>query len=164
MAVGNDPNVEGFVDGIRLAWAVHLMLILDVVAARESVSNASSNDLGYLHSCLEVIFSNNVLQSLLEKVIRTAAYQVYLECHFFPCQIFHFLLSMVTHMHLFMIQLLIIEAPQNPNYFSIHTQTHTTSHRSASKSLLLGVGYTHTHINSTFSSLDCCFSYSPFNF
>jgi len=48
MAVGNDPNVEGFVDGIRLAWAVHLMLILDVVAARESVSNASSNDLGYL--------------------------------------------------------------------------------------------------------------------
>jgi len=62
MAVGNDPNVEGFVDGIRLAWAVHLMLILDVVAARESVSNASSNDLGYLHSCLEVIFSNNVFQ------------------------------------------------------------------------------------------------------
>ncbi|XP_059431871.1 nuclear pore complex protein NUP205 isoform X2 [Corylus avellana] len=75
MAVGNDPNVEGFIDGIRLAWAVHLMLILDVVAARESVSNASSNDLGYLHSCLEVIFSNNVFQSLLEKVLRTAAYQ-----------------------------------------------------------------------------------------
>ncbi|XP_030954556.1 nuclear pore complex protein NUP205 isoform X1 [Quercus lobata] len=75
MAVGNDLNVEGFVDGVRLAWAVHLMLILDVIAARESVSNASSNDLGYLHSCLEVLFSNNVFQSLLEKVLRTAAYQ-----------------------------------------------------------------------------------------
>lgn len=75
MAVGNDPNVEGFVDGIRLAWTVHLMLIIDVVAARESASNALSNDLGYLHSCLEVIFSNNAFQSLLEKVLRTAAYQ-----------------------------------------------------------------------------------------
>ena len=78
MAVGNDPNVEGFVDGVRLAWAVHLMLILDVIAATGTVSNASSNDLGYLHSCLDVLFSNNVFQSLLEKVIRTAAYQVYL--------------------------------------------------------------------------------------
>lgn len=78
MAVGNDLNVEGFVDCVRLAWAVHLMLILDVIAARESVSNASSNDLGYLHSCLEVLFSNNVFQSLLEKVLRTAAFQVYL--------------------------------------------------------------------------------------
>ncbi|XP_035542991.1 nuclear pore complex protein NUP205 isoform X2 [Juglans regia] len=75
ISVGNDPNIEGFVDGIRLAWAVHLMLILDVIAAREAVSNASSNDLGYLHSCLEVIFSNNVFQSLLGKVLRTAAFQ-----------------------------------------------------------------------------------------
>lgn len=75
MAVGNDPNVEGFVDGVRLAWAVHLMLILDVIAATGTVSNASSNDLGYLHSCLDVLFSNNVFQSLLEKVLRTAAYQ-----------------------------------------------------------------------------------------
>lgn len=81
MSVGNDPNIEGFVDVIRLAWAVHLMLILDVIAAREAVSNASSNDLGYLHSCLEVIFSNNVFQSLLDKVLQTAAFQVYLLCN-----------------------------------------------------------------------------------
>lgn len=75
MAVGNDANVEGFVDGVRLAWAVHLMLILDVIAARDTISSASSDDSGYLHSCLEVIFSNNVFQTLLQRVLRTAAYQ-----------------------------------------------------------------------------------------
>lgn len=75
MAVGNDPNVERFVDGVRLAWAVHLMLIQDSTTAA-AVSSASSNDLAYLHSCLEVIFSNNVFQFMLDKVLRTAAYQV----------------------------------------------------------------------------------------
>lgn len=75
MDVGNDPNVERYVDCIRLAWAVHLMLIHDASAAT-TVSNASSNDLAYLHSCLEVVFSNNVFQFMLDKVLRTAAYQV----------------------------------------------------------------------------------------
>ncbi|KAL5547863.1 hypothetical protein UlMin_003094 [Ulmus minor] len=74
MAVGNDPNVEGYVDGVRLAWAVHLMLIQDAINPR-TVSSASSNDLAHLHSCLEVIFSNNVFQFVLDKVLRTAAYQ-----------------------------------------------------------------------------------------
>ncbi|GMN58167.1 hypothetical protein TIFTF001_027267 [Ficus carica] len=74
MAVGNDPNVERFVDGVRLAWAVHLMLIQDSTTAA-AVSSTSSNDLAYLHSCLEVIFSKNVFQFMLDKVLRTAAYQ-----------------------------------------------------------------------------------------
>ncbi|KAM6580187.1 hypothetical protein CsatA_003961 [Cannabis sativa] len=74
MAVGNDPNVEHYVDCVRLGWAVHLMLIHDASAAT-SVSNASSNDLVYLHSCLEIVFSNNVFQFMLDKVLRTAAYQ-----------------------------------------------------------------------------------------
>ncbi|KAK7411232.1 hypothetical protein VNO78_02665 [Psophocarpus tetragonolobus] len=75
MTNGNDPIVEGFVGGIRLAWVVHLMLIQDGVAARETISSGSSNELGYLSQCLEVIFSNNVFQFLLDKVLHTAAYQ-----------------------------------------------------------------------------------------
>ncbi|KAH7572401.1 hypothetical protein JRO89_XS04G0250200 [Xanthoceras sorbifolium] len=75
MAAGSDLIVEGFVGGIRLAWAVHLMLIHDETVARETVSSASSNDLVHVHSCLESIFSNNIFQFLLDKVLRTAAYQ-----------------------------------------------------------------------------------------
>ncbi|KAF7814524.1 nuclear pore complex protein NUP205 [Senna tora] len=75
MATGNDPTVEGFVGGIRLAWAVHLMLIQDGIASRESVLSGSSNEVGYLNQCLEVIFLENVFQFLLDKVLRTAAYQ-----------------------------------------------------------------------------------------
>jgi len=77
IAAGNDPIVEGFVGGVRLAWAVHLMLIQDGVVTRDTISSGSSNELGYLSQCLEVIFSNNVFQFLLDKVLRTAAYQVY---------------------------------------------------------------------------------------
>lgn len=77
MAAGNDPNFEGYIGCIRLAWAVHLMLIQDAVTSRDTVSSASSTDLAYLHSCLEVIFSDNVFQFILDKVLRTAAYQVF---------------------------------------------------------------------------------------
>ncbi|KAL3747686.1 hypothetical protein ACJRO7_016483 [Eucalyptus globulus] len=73
MTSGN--NVDTFLDGVRLAWAVHLMLIQDMVTPREHVPNASSNDLEKIFSCLEVIFKNNVFQSLLDNVLRTAAYQ-----------------------------------------------------------------------------------------
>lgn len=83
MATGNDPVVEGFTGGIRLAWVVHLMLIQDGVAARETVSSASSNEMSYLSQCLEAVFSNNVFQFLLEKVLRTAAFQVHLPCYIF---------------------------------------------------------------------------------
>ncbi|XP_054792817.1 nuclear pore complex protein NUP205-like isoform X2 [Prosopis cineraria] len=75
MAAGNNPMVEGFVGGIRLAWVVHLMLILDRIASRESISSSSSNEMGYLSQGLDVIFSENVFQFLLDKVLRTAAYQ-----------------------------------------------------------------------------------------
>lgn len=75
MATGSDPIVEGFVGGVRLAWAVHLMLIHDEIAARETVSSSSSSELSNIRSCLETIFSNNVFQFLLDKVLRTAAYQ-----------------------------------------------------------------------------------------
>lgn len=69
MAAGNNPNVEGFVGVVRLAWCVHLMLINDAVSA------SSSNNSGYVNSCLEFIFSHNVFQFLLDNILRTAAYQ-----------------------------------------------------------------------------------------
>ncbi|KAJ4958575.1 hypothetical protein NE237_025686 [Protea cynaroides] len=75
MSTGTDPNVEGFVDGVRFAWTVHLMLTQDGIIPRETVSGVSSSDLGNLYSSLEVVCSNNVFQFLLDKILRTAAYQ-----------------------------------------------------------------------------------------
>ncbi|XP_068641134.1 nuclear pore complex protein NUP205 isoform X2 [Aristolochia californica] len=75
MVSRNDPNVEGFVNGVRLAWVVHLMLTQDPSSAGETFSGASTNDLSNIHSCLELLSSNNVFDFLLEKVLRTAAYQ-----------------------------------------------------------------------------------------
>lgn len=75
MAPVNDLNVGEFVNCVRLAWSVHLMLIQEGISAREPVSSASSKDRQNISSCLEVIFSNNVFQFLLDKVLRTAAYQ-----------------------------------------------------------------------------------------
>lgn len=76
MAAGNDPTVEGFVGTIRLAWAVHLMLIQDALTGRDAISSASSSDLGYLQSCLEVVFSKNVFQFILDEILKSAAYEV----------------------------------------------------------------------------------------
>ncbi|XXG47855.1 hypothetical protein AAC387_Pa02g2424 [Persea americana] len=71
----NDPTIEGFVDCVRFAWTVHLMLTQDGSTARETISGASSSDLANIYSCLELISANNVFQFLLDKVLRTAAYQ-----------------------------------------------------------------------------------------
>ena len=57
MIVVSDPNVEGFVGGVRLAWIVHLMLIHDEAGLSEAVSIASSNELGYINLCLESVFT-----------------------------------------------------------------------------------------------------------
>lgn len=89
MASGNNPNFEGYVDCIRLAWAVHLMLINDAFTAKDTISSASSNDLVYLRSCLDVIFSNNVFQFILDKVLRTAAYQVCYDFSFYLIWFLH---------------------------------------------------------------------------
>lgn len=74
MALGNDPIVEGFAGGIRLAWVVHLMLIQDGVAARETISSGSLSEMDYLCQCLEVIFSNNVLHFYWRKCFLSAHY------------------------------------------------------------------------------------------
>nr|AFJ66182.1 hypothetical protein 11M19.28 [Arabidopsis halleri] len=76
MASSSDPTADGFIGGIRLAWAVHLMLIHDGISGMDTISTASTKDMGHICSCLESIFSKNVFQFLLDNVLRTAAYQV----------------------------------------------------------------------------------------
>ncbi|KAF5763761.1 hypothetical protein HanXRQr2_Chr15g0684151 [Helianthus annuus] len=78
MAIGNDQIIEGCMHCVRLAWAVHLMILQDVTDASEI-----NNDVRNINSCLEVVFSNNVFQFLIDKALRTPAYQV------------HFLLNVV---------------------------------------------------------------------
>ncbi|KAF3668340.1 hypothetical protein FXO38_08141 [Capsicum annuum] len=76
MVAGNDPVVEGYVDCLRSAWVVHLMLIHDGLDAKDTSASASSNnDIRNIYSCLEVIFSNNVFLSWLNKILLTPAYQ-----------------------------------------------------------------------------------------
>lgn len=76
MAAGNDPVVEGFVDCVRLAWVVHLILVQDGNNAKEITASTLTNDTKIIFSCLEVIFANNVFQFWLDKILRSAAYQV----------------------------------------------------------------------------------------
>ncbi|MFS7982208.1 putative nucleoporin [Helianthus anomalus] len=70
MAIGNDQIIEGCMHCVRLAWAVHLMILQDVTDASEI-----NNDVRNINSCLEVVFSNNVFQFLIDKALRTPAYQ-----------------------------------------------------------------------------------------
>ncbi|PWA94300.1 Nucleoporin Nup186/Nup192/Nup205 [Artemisia annua] len=70
MAIGNDQMMEGCMNCVRLAWAVHLMIIQDVTEARET-----TNDGRNIVTCLEAVLSGNVFQFLLNKVLRTPAYQ-----------------------------------------------------------------------------------------
>ncbi|KAJ8528333.1 hypothetical protein K7X08_022025 [Anisodus acutangulus] len=76
MIAGNDPVVEGYVDCLRSAWVVHLMLIHDGLDAKDtSASTSSDNDIRNIYSCLEVVFSNNVFLSWLNKILLTPTYQ-----------------------------------------------------------------------------------------
>ncbi|KAL0915304.1 hypothetical protein M5K25_015711 [Dendrobium thyrsiflorum] len=75
MTEGNYPNVEGFVDVVRLAWAVHLIYTQDHGAAMESTLASDSRDLTPVQACLETICSRNVFQFLLVKVLQTPFYQ-----------------------------------------------------------------------------------------
>lgn len=75
MIAGNDPIIEGFVDCVRHAWVVHLMLTQDDIDVKEITPTASSSNMQYICSCLDTIFSNNVFQFWLDKILRTAAYQ-----------------------------------------------------------------------------------------
>ncbi|KAG8376000.1 hypothetical protein BUALT_Bualt09G0017500 [Buddleja alternifolia] len=75
MATGNDPVAEGFVDCVRLAWVVHLILVQDGNDANEIIASTLSSDVKSICSCLEVIFANNVFQFWLDNILRTAAYQ-----------------------------------------------------------------------------------------
>lgn len=82
MLTGTDPVVESYVDCLRSAWVVHLMLIHDGLDAKDTSASASSNnDIRNINSCLEVIFSNNVFLSWLNKILLTPAYQVIIDVY-----------------------------------------------------------------------------------
>ncbi|XP_031489765.1 nuclear pore complex protein NUP205 isoform X2 [Nymphaea colorata] len=66
MSSGNDQKVEEFIGAIRLTWTVHLMLTSEENSAAETAS---------ITSCLELVCSRNAFQILLDKILRTAAYQ-----------------------------------------------------------------------------------------
>lgn len=76
MVSGNETIVEGFVDCVRLPWVVHLMLLHDGNDQNELIASPLSDEMKSICSCLEVIFANNTFQFWLDKILRTAAYQV----------------------------------------------------------------------------------------
>ncbi|MQL73491.1 hypothetical protein Taro_005839 [Colocasia esculenta] len=78
MSTGNNPNVEGFCDVVRLGWAVHLMLTQD--QGSSSDRSSSSHDVANIFSCLELICSNNVFHFLCARVLQSAAYQLLVDC------------------------------------------------------------------------------------
>ncbi|KAL9275467.1 Nuclear pore complex protein NUP205-like protein [Drosera capensis] len=75
MTATNDPIVAGFVDCVRVAWAVHLILLQDGLSGRQTILSAASSDLRNISSCLDVVFSNDVFNFLLNNILRTVAYQ-----------------------------------------------------------------------------------------
>ncbi|MFS7921227.1 putative nucleoporin [Helianthus anomalus] len=75
MAIGNDQIIEGCMHCVRLAWAVHLMILQNVTDA-----SGINNDVRNINSCLKVVFSNNVFHFLIDKALRTPAYQVLFFC------------------------------------------------------------------------------------
>lgn len=75
MAHVSDSVVEGLVDCVRLAWAVHLLLIQDTTDMRETAPSASSSGFQNALSCLDIIFSSNVFQFFQDRILQTAAYQ-----------------------------------------------------------------------------------------
>ncbi|KAL8040622.1 hypothetical protein ABFX02_10G109900 [Erythranthe guttata] len=75
MVAGNDPVVEGFVDCVRLAWVVHLILVQDGNDVGEIAASPLSTDTKSVFSCLEVIFANNSFQFWLDMILHSAAYQ-----------------------------------------------------------------------------------------
>ncbi|PIA65680.1 hypothetical protein AQUCO_00100883v1 [Aquilegia coerulea] len=72
---GNDPKVDSFVNVVRFAWAVHLMLTQDTITATGATSISPSSDLEHIYLCLDIICSSNTFQFLLNEVLSTAAYQ-----------------------------------------------------------------------------------------
>ncbi|OIV97223.1 hypothetical protein TanjilG_02931 [Lupinus angustifolius] len=65
MATGNDPVVEGFIGGIRLAWVVHLMLIQDGVANEDEDMIYMYN--AYLHKLITCFLSNSFARDKIKE-------------------------------------------------------------------------------------------------
>ncbi|KAL4195214.1 hypothetical protein AMTRI_Chr05g72240 [Amborella trichopoda] len=70
VAPGIDPSVGGFVDSIRFAWAVYLMITVEGKYTSSGVSSVAN-----ICSCLEHACMKNVFQFSLDKIVQTPAYQ-----------------------------------------------------------------------------------------
>ncbi|EPS70812.1 hypothetical protein M569_03946, partial [Genlisea aurea] len=74
MIAENDPVLAGFVDCIKLSFVVHLILVLDTSDGIEINSSATADDMRSIYSLLEAIFSNNVIQFWLDKILLTPGF------------------------------------------------------------------------------------------
>ncbi|XP_020549778.1 nuclear pore complex protein NUP205-like [Sesamum indicum] len=82
MVAGNDTVVEGFVDCVRLAWVVQLIMVQDGNDADEALTSTLSNDMKSVCSCLDIVFANNVssfgwIRSFIQQHIRFLCYSFY---------------------------------------------------------------------------------------
>ncbi|VFQ73605.1 unnamed protein product [Cuscuta campestris] len=70
-----DPVVKGYVNCVRHAWLVHLMLIHDGVDAQDTGPSVSSHDIRTINTLLEVIFSDNVFEFWMTNILQTPAFE-----------------------------------------------------------------------------------------
>eukprot|EP01018_Ginkgo_biloba_P012319 Gb_31636 [translate_table: standard] len=75
MGTGSDVTVEGFMDVIKLAWAVFMMLTTDGSVAGLTGSGVLPNDIANIRSCLERACAKNAFKFLLVRILKTAAFQ-----------------------------------------------------------------------------------------
>ncbi|KAH9317382.1 hypothetical protein KI387_019151, partial [Taxus chinensis] len=75
MGTVSDATVEGFMDVVRLCWAVFMMLTSDGGIGRVTASGAHATDATNIRSCLERACAKNAFKFLLTRILRTAAFQ-----------------------------------------------------------------------------------------
>ncbi|GLJ05177.1 hypothetical protein SUGI_0012850 [Cryptomeria japonica] len=75
MSTVNDAKIEGFMNVVRLSWAVFIMLTFDGTVGRVAASVARAADAADIRSCLECACANNAFKFLLTRILRTAAFQ-----------------------------------------------------------------------------------------
>lgn len=75
MSTVNDVTVEGFMDIVRLAWAVFMMFTSDGNFAVVTNSGSQASDAMNIRLCLERACVKNAFKFILVRVLRTAAFQ-----------------------------------------------------------------------------------------
>ncbi|CAH9088046.1 unnamed protein product [Cuscuta europaea] len=75
MVTVEDPVVKGYINCVRHAWLVHLMLIHDGLDAQDTGLSVSSHDMRHINTCLEVIMADNVFQFWMTNILQTPAFE-----------------------------------------------------------------------------------------